>query len=107
MGSDPVHGAILPVIQAGGNAGTAVGAFIDSGEQMCDLSHPSSMATATDQERSQVGSRRRGLRWLHLPAPGFSGVFGVRSYMVLSKRVLGAKAPSVKAGPGAPGEEEL
>ncbi|TSA01782.1 MAG: hypothetical protein D4R81_05715 [Nitrospiraceae bacterium] len=34
-----------------------------------------------------------------------TGVFGVRSYMVLSKRVLGAKAPSVKARPGAPGEE--
>jgi hypothetical protein len=34
-----------------------------------------------------------------------TGVFGVRSYMVLSKRVLGAKAPSVKARRGAPGEE--
>lgn len=31
-----------------------------------------------------------------------TGVFGVRSYMVLSKRVLGAKAPSVKARPGVP-----
>ena len=30
-----------------------------------------------------------------------TGVFGVRSYMALSKRVLGAKTPSVKAGPGA------
>ncbi len=34
-----------------------------------------------------------------------TGVFGVRSYMVLSKRVLGAKVPSVKARRGAPGEE--
>lgn len=34
-----------------------------------------------------------------------TGVFGVRSYMVLSKRVLGAKAPSVKAKPSAPGKE--
>ena len=30
-----------------------------------------------------------------------TGVFGVRSYMALSKRVLGAKTPSVKARPGA------
>ena len=34
-----------------------------------------------------------------------TGVFGVRSYMVLSKRVLGTKAPSVKAGPGASGKD--
>ena len=34
-----------------------------------------------------------------------TGVFGVRSYMVLSKRVLGAKAPSVKARPSAPGKD--
>ncbi len=32
-----------------------------------------------------------------------TGVFGVRSYMVLSRRVLGAKAPSVKSGPRLPG----
>lgn len=31
-----------------------------------------------------------------------TGIFGVRSYMVLSKRVLGAKAPSVKARPRSP-----
>jgi hypothetical protein len=30
-----------------------------------------------------------------------TGVFGVRSYMVLSKRVLGARAPSLKARPSA------
>jgi hypothetical protein len=30
-----------------------------------------------------------------------TGVFGVRSYMVLSKRVMGAKAPSLRARPGA------
>jgi hypothetical protein len=29
-----------------------------------------------------------------------TGVFGVRSYMVLSKRALGGKAPSLKAKPG-------
>lgn len=33
-----------------------------------------------------------------------TGVFGVRSYMVLSRRVLGAKAPSIKAGPRPPGK---
>jgi hypothetical protein len=34
-----------------------------------------------------------------------TGVFGVRSHMVLSKRVLGAKALSLKAGPSAPEKE--
>ena len=34
-----------------------------------------------------------------------TGVFGVRSYMVLSKRVLGAKALSLKARPSAPEKE--
>ncbi len=34
-----------------------------------------------------------------------TGVFGVRSYMVLSKRALGVKAPSLKARPSAPEKE--
>ena len=34
-----------------------------------------------------------------------TGVFGVRSYMVLSKRVLGAKAPSLKGRPSVPEKE--
>jgi len=36
-----------------------------------------------------------------------TGVFGVRTHMVLAKRVLGAKVPSVKVGADVPGKEGL
>lgn len=80
-GTNPVVTALQQVLKKQGLLGGGVPGVYDS---------PTRAAVVRLQSES-------GLR--------ATGVFGVRSYMVLSKRVLGAKAPSVRAGPSAPGKD--
>ncbi|TAL12501.1 MAG: hypothetical protein EPO02_01695 [Nitrospirae bacterium] len=77
-GTDPAVAALQQALKKQGLLGAAVPGVYDS-----------STRAAVVRLQSEHGLKA-------------TGVFGVRSYMVLSKRVLGAKAPSVKAGPGAP-----
>lgn len=79
-GTDPVVAALQRVLKKQGLLGGAVTGVYDS---------PTRAAVARLQ--SEYGLKA-------------TGVFGVRSYMVLSRRVLGAKAPSVKAGLRSPGK---
>jgi hypothetical protein len=78
-GTDPVVAALQRVLKKQGLLGGAVTGVYDS-----------STRAAVARLQSEYGLKA-------------TGVFGVRSYMVLSRRVLGTTAPSVKAGPRPPG----